>query len=201
MKLVLFGPPGAGKGTFSGQIKKILPNIPHISTGDIFRENLKNQTELGLKAKKYMDAGELVPDEVVIDMVRDRLSKNDVKQHGFLLDGFPRTIEQTKALDEITSIDALILLELDREIIKKRILGRFSCPKCGEIYNKYTLTPKDAIGEDKWKKKHGYGQRWSVETWFSSYKRRFGEHCYSVKKENIVQEVFLKALICNILIK
>ncbi len=151
MKLVLFGPPGAGKGTFSGQIKKILPDIPHISTGDIFRENLKKQTELGLKAKKYMDAGELVPDEVVIDMVRDRLSKDDVKQHGFLLDGFPRTIEQTKALDEITSIDALILLELDREIIKKRILGRFSCPECGEIYNKYTLPPKDAIGEDKWK--------------------------------------------------
>jgi adenylate kinase len=149
-KLVLFGPPGAGKGTFSGQVKKVLPNIVHISTGDIFRENLKNETPLGLKAKEYMDKGELVPDDVVIDMVRDRLNQEDVKQHGFLLDGFPRTLEQAKALSNITDIDQLILLELDRSIITKRILGRFSCPECGEIYNKYTLQPKVQKGENKW---------------------------------------------------
>ncbi|MBY9013904.1 MAG: nucleoside monophosphate kinase, partial [Candidatus Lokiarchaeota archaeon] len=86
-------------------MKKVLPEIPHISTGDIFRENLKNETPLGLKAKEYMDKGELVPDEVTIDMVGDRLGKEDVKDHGFILDGFPRTIKQTEALTHITEID------------------------------------------------------------------------------------------------
>lgn len=142
MKYVLFGPPGGGKGTFAGQIKKTLPKIPHISTGDIFRENLRNKTELGLKAKKYMDDGVLVPDDVVIDMIKDRLSQNDVKENGFLLDGFPRTIEQSEALDEITDIDAFLLLEVSRDIIMKRLTGRVSCPKCNEIYNIYTLQPK-----------------------------------------------------------
>lgn len=142
MKYVLFGPPGGGKGTFAGQIKKVLPKIPHISTGDIFRENLRNKTELGLKAKKYMDDGALVPDDVVIDMIKDRLSQNDVKENGFLLDGFPRTIEQAEALDEITDIDAFLLLEVSRDIIMKRLTGRVSCPKCNEIYNIYTLPPK-----------------------------------------------------------
>ncbi|MFX1394489.1 MAG: adenylate kinase [Promethearchaeota archaeon] len=149
-KLILFGPPGAGKGTFSGQILKVLPNIAHISTGDIFRENLKNETPLGLKAKGYMDKGELVPDEVVIEMVRDRLNKEDVKQNGFILDGFPRTLPQAKALDNITEIDLLLLLEVDRDVITKRILGRFGCNECGEIYNKYTLQPNVKKGEDQW---------------------------------------------------
>lgn len=142
MKYVLFGPPGGGKGTFAGQIKKILPKIPHISTGDIFRENLRNKTELGLKAKKYMDDGALVPDDVVIDMIKDRLTQNDVKENGFLLDGFPRTIEQAEALDEITDIDAFLLLKVSRDIIMKRLTGRVSCAKCNEIYNIYTLPPK-----------------------------------------------------------
>ena len=150
-KLVLFGPPGAGKGTLASYIKKVLPDITHISTGDIFRENLKNETPLGLKAKGYMDKGELVPDDVVIDMVRDRLNQDDVKQHGFLLDGFPRTLAQAESLSEITEVDLLLLLELDRSIITKRILGRFGCPECGEIYNKYTLQPKVPMGENKWK--------------------------------------------------
>ncbi|MCK4371350.1 MAG: adenylate kinase [Candidatus Lokiarchaeota archaeon] len=141
-KLILFGPPGAGKGTFSGQIKRILPDITHISTGDIFRENLKNETPLGLKAKSYMDKGELVPDEVVIDMVRDRLNKEDAKKNGFILDGFPRTLPQAEALSNITEIDLLLLLQVSRDIIFKRILGRYGCKNCGEIYNKYTLPPK-----------------------------------------------------------
>ena len=149
-RLILFGPPGAGKGTFSGQLKKILPDIIHISTGDIFRENLKNETPLGLKAKSYMEKGELVPDEVVIDMVGDRLKRDDVKQNGFILDGFPRTLPQAEALSKITEVDLLLLLEVDRDIITKRILGRFGCDECGEIYNKYTLQPKVEKGEDKW---------------------------------------------------
>lgn len=151
-KFILFGPPGSGiwfdflnssrKGTFSGQIKKVIPDIVHISTGDIFRENLKGETPLGLKAKSYMDKGELVPDDVVIEMVRDRLSKDDVLKFGFILDGFPRTLPQTEALAEIVTIDLLILLEVSRELIIKRILGRYSCKNCGEIFNKYTLPPK-----------------------------------------------------------
>ncbi|MFX1378075.1 MAG: adenylate kinase [Promethearchaeota archaeon] len=138
-KLILFGPPGAGKGTFSGQIKKVVPEIVHISTGDIFRENLKSETTLGMKAKSYMDKGELVPDDVTIEMVRDRLNKEDVKKNGFILDGFPRTLHQAEALSDITEIDLLLLLHVSRDIIFKRILGRFSCKNCGEIYNKYTL--------------------------------------------------------------
>jgi len=142
VRVVLFGPPGSGKGTFSSQIKKILPDIPHISTGDIFRENLKNETPLGLKAKEYMDKGELVPDEITIDMVGNRLGKEDVKEYGFILDGFPRTLNQTEALTQITEIDLFLLLDVSREIITKRILGRYSCKNCGEIFNKYTLPPK-----------------------------------------------------------
>ncbi len=141
-KFILFGPPGSGKGTFSSQIKKVLPNIIHISTGDIFRENLKNETPLGNKAKSYMDKGKLVPDEVVIEMVQDRLNKADVKENGYILDGFPRTLPQAKALSEISDPDLLLLLEVDRDIIKKRILGRYSCKECGALYNKYTLPPK-----------------------------------------------------------
>jgi adenylate kinase len=140
--IILFGPPGAGKGTFSGQIKKVIPNIAHISTGDIFRENLKNETPIGLKAKQYMDKGELVPDDVVIEMVRDRLNKDDAKNEGFILDGFPRTLHQAETLSEITDIDLFLLLEVSRDIITKRILGRYSCKSCGVIYNKYTLPPK-----------------------------------------------------------
>ena len=141
-KIILFGPPGAGKGTFSGQIKKVLPDIAHVSTGDIFRENLKNETPLGLKAKEYMDKGELVPDEVTIGMVKDRLNKEDTRQNGFILDGFPRTLPQAQALSAITDIDLFLLLDVSRDIITKRILGRYSCKSCGEIYNKYTLPPK-----------------------------------------------------------
>jgi adenylate kinase len=141
-KIILFGPPGAGKGTFSGQIKKVLPDLIHISTGDIFRENLKNETSLGLKAKRYMDKGELVPDDVTIDMVRDRLNREDVMTNSFILDGFPRTLSQAKALTNIIEIDLLILLEVTRDLIIKRILGRYSCPNCNKLYNKYTLPPK-----------------------------------------------------------
>ena len=139
LKLILFGAPGSGKGTFAEQIKKVSSNIVHVSTGDIFRENLKNSTPLGLKAKTYMDKGELVPDDLVIEIVKDRLNKEDVKQNGFILDGYPRTLSQAKALNDITDIDLVLLLEVSFSLIKKRILGRFSCNKCGEIFNKYTL--------------------------------------------------------------
>ncbi|MFX0060245.1 MAG: adenylate kinase [Candidatus Heimdallarchaeota archaeon] len=148
MHIILFGPPGAGKGTFSSQIKKVLPNIAHISTGDIFRENLKNETPLGLKAKEYMDKGELVPDNLTNELVKDRLEK--IVDTSWLLDGYPRNLKQAEFLDKISKVDLLLLLEVDRDVIKKRILGRFGCPECGEIYNKFTLRPKVQTGENKW---------------------------------------------------
>jgi adenylate kinase len=97
---------------------------------------------LGIKAKSYMDKGELVPDDVTIEMVRERLEKYDAKTNGFILDGFPRTVPQAEALSGITEVDLLLLLQVSRDIIFKRILGRYGCRNCGEIYNKYTLPPK-----------------------------------------------------------
>ena len=123
MKIVFMGPPGAGKGT---QAEKIIENyqIPHISTGDMFRKAIKDQTELGMEAKRYMDQGALVPDHVTICIVKDRLSESDCKS-GFLLDGFPRTVDQAKALDEIltsldSKIDYVINIDVDLDILKER---------------------------------------------------------------------------------
>ena len=138
--ILIFGPPGAGKGTFSSQIIKVFPEINHISTGDIFRENLINQTPLGLKAKGYMDKGELVPDNLTNELIKDRLEK--IISKSWLLDGYPRNLQQAEFLDEITKVDLFLLLEVSRDIITKRILGRYSCKSCGEIHNKYTLPPK-----------------------------------------------------------
>ncbi|MCP4762972.1 MAG: adenylate kinase [archaeon] len=143
MKLVLFGAPGAGKGTLAGHIKKILPDIAHVSTGDLFRYNMKNNTPIGLKAKEYINAGQLVPDEVVIGMVKDRLAQEDAKDN-FMLDGFPRTVNQAKELEKITELDFVYVIEVPREVLLNRILGRLSCSKCSKIYNKFNpeLTPK-----------------------------------------------------------
>ncbi len=141
-KLILFGAPGSGKGTFAGRIKHIYPYIAHISTGDIFRYNIKEGTPLGLKAKGYMDEGALVPDEVVIDMVKDRLNQEDVKKEGFILDGFPRPLAQASALAEITDIDKVVIMEVETEVLIKRILGRYSCKECGFTYNKFYLPPE-----------------------------------------------------------
>ena len=140
LKLILFGAPGAGKGTFSSQIKKVVPDIVHISTGDIFRENLKNETPLGLKAKEFMDKGALVPNSLTNEIVKDRLEQTEDKS--WILDGYPRNMNQVEFLENITEIDLLLLLEVSRDIIFKRILGRYGCKNCGEIYNKYTLPPK-----------------------------------------------------------
>ena len=140
---VLFGAPGAGKGTLAGKIKKFSP-VAHISTGDLFRYNIKEGTPIGKEAKSYIDAGKLVPDSVVIGMVKDRIALDDVKEHGFMLDGFPRTLDQAKALNEIAKLDVVVVLDIAKETLKNRILGRWSCPKCGEIYNIYNdeLKPK-----------------------------------------------------------
>ncbi|NBG88994.1 adenylate kinase [Isachenkonia alkalipeptolytica] len=138
MRLILLGPPGAGKGTQAVSISEKY-KIPHISTGDIFRYNIKNQTELGEKAKAYMDQGLLVPDEVVVEIVEDRLKDQDCKQ-GFLLDGFPRTVNQAEALEAVlkgmsTGLDKVINIEVDKEILVRRAVGRRICKNCGATYH------------------------------------------------------------------
>ena len=127
MRLILFGPPGAGKGTQAVAISKAF-SLPHIATGDIFRDNVRNETDLGRQAKLYMDQGALVPDDVVIAMVDERLTRDDVSD-GFLLDGFPRTVAQAKALDEVltghgTAVDAVLRLLVDDEELVSRLLQR-----------------------------------------------------------------------------
>ena len=134
MRLVLVGPPGAGKGT-QAQFLASRYSIPHISTGDIFRANLKAQTPLGLKAKSFMDAGQLVPDEVTNEMVKDRLTHNDLG-NGFLLDGFPRNTVQAEVLRNFlaaakTPLDVVLELAIDNEIIIKRLSSRRTCKDCG----------------------------------------------------------------------
>jgi len=138
VNLVLMGLPGAGKGT---QAERIVEKygIPHISTGDMFRAAIKEGTELGLKAKSYMDQGALVPDEVTIGIVRERLSKEDCR-NGFLLDGFPRTVPQAEALEEILAglnkkIDYVININVDPDVLVERLTGRRICKTCGSTYH------------------------------------------------------------------
>ena len=128
MKLIFLGPPGAGKGTQATGVSTKL-NVPHISTGDMFRSAIKNRTRTGLKAQRYMDNGQLVPDSVVIDMVRERLAMDDCK-NGYLLDGFPRTVEQAEALESIASPDAVINIAVPDERLLSRLTGRRVCGKC-----------------------------------------------------------------------
>ena len=143
MNVILLGAPGAGKGTQAVRIAAAM-NIPHISTGDIFRKNIKEKTPVGLKAKSYIDRGQLVPDEVVVEIVQQRIDEDDCK-NGFLLDGFPRTIAQAEALDRLTNIDNVIDLEVDLDKLVDRITGRRVCEKCGESY--HVSTKKDDICE------------------------------------------------------
>jgi len=137
MKLIFLGPPGAGKGTQAAGVSAHL-RVPHISTGDMFRSAIRNATPVGLEAKKYLDAGELVPDSVVIDMVRERLTMDDC-ENGYLLDGFPRTVEQAIALDEFAAPDAVVDIEVPDERLKSRLTGRRVCSKCQGTFNVHDL--------------------------------------------------------------
>ncbi|MBQ9729736.1 MAG: adenylate kinase [Clostridia bacterium] len=133
MNVILLGAPGAGKGTQASQISDRF-GLPHISTGDIFRENIKNATPIGLLAKSYTDKGQLVPDEVTCQIVEDRLSRADCK-NGYLLDGFPRTIAQAEALDKFAKIDYVININVDFGLLMDRLCGRRVCKDCGESYH------------------------------------------------------------------
>lgn len=148
MNLILLGAPGAGKGTQAEVICEHL-GIPAISTGNIIREALKNGTELGLKAKSYMDEGKLVPDDVVIAIIKERLSQDDC-QNGFILDGFPRTVPQAEALDAMgVRIDRVIDIEVEDEKIMRRLSGRRVCEDCGASYHIDYKPSKDAGKCDK----------------------------------------------------
>lgn len=156
MKIIMLGAPGAGKGTQAKQIATKY-SIPHISTGDIFRANIKNGTELGKKAKEYMDQGLLVPDELTCDLVVDRIKQDDCK-NGFVLDGFPRTIPQAEALSNALdkmnqSMDYAIDVDVPDENIVKRMSGRRACLECGATYHVVSIPPKkegvcDACGSE-----------------------------------------------------
>lgn len=145
LRTVLLGPPGAGKGTQAVGIAKKY-NIPHISTGDIFRKNIKEGTELGVKAKGYMDKGDLVPDDLVIEIATTRLLEDDCK-NGFLLDGFPRTVYQAEKLDTFLKahdqkLDIVINLEVGNEELIRRLTGRRVCKSCGAGYHIVSMQPK-----------------------------------------------------------
>lgn len=142
LRTILLGPPGAGKGTQAVRIVEKY-GVPHISTGDIFRENIKNGTELGKKAKEYMDRGELVPDDLVIDLATSRLMESDCKE-GFLLDGFPRTVYQAEKLDEFlnannSKIDFVFDIAVTGDVLVKRISGRRVCKSCSASYHVVTF--------------------------------------------------------------
>lgn len=140
MRLVLLGPPGAGKGTQASKLSNYL-GVPHISTGDILRHHVSQNTDLGKKAKTHMDAGKLVPDDIVIAMTVRRLKEADAKK-GFILDGFPRTIAQAEALAKLVPLDAVVSYFLEPEELIKRNTGRRVCPKCDAVYHILTNPPK-----------------------------------------------------------
>ncbi len=138
LRLILLGPPGAGKGTQAARICQKY-NIPHISTGDIFRRHIKEGTEFGKKAQEYMNKGELVPDNLVLEIAEARLMEEDC-ENGFLLDGFPRTVNQAEQLDKYLdernlSIDKVLDIDVDKEVLMTRLIGRRVCRKCGETYH------------------------------------------------------------------
>ena len=151
MRMVFLGPPGAGKGTVASKAKEFY-GIPHISTGDLFRSNIKNETELGLQVKSILASGGLVPDSITIEMVRNRLSEPDCV-NGFILDGFPRTIPQADALAQMTDLDAVVDFQISAEEVVERLSGRRMCPSTGRIYHILFNPPKvegkdDETGED-----------------------------------------------------
>ena len=140
MNLVFLGPPGAGKGTIAKVAKEAL-GVPHISTGDLFRANIKNETELGKRVKEILASGGLVPDEITIKMVEDRLSESDCEK-GYILDGFPRTIPQAEALSKMSNVEGVINFVLSEEEIIKRLSGRRMCPSTGRTYHILFNPPK-----------------------------------------------------------
>jgi adenylate kinase len=145
--LILLGPPGAGKGTQADLVSE-RAGVAHLATGDLFRENIRNQTELGLQAKAFVDKGALVPDELTVRMLLDRFDRPDMAK-GVLLDGFPRTVEQARALDEALKqrgqdVDKVLYVNVGEEEVVRRLAGRWTCRNCGAVYHQVFSPPKEA---------------------------------------------------------
>ena len=146
MKIVIFGPPGSGKGTYASRMMQRL-DIPHISTGDLVRDEIRNKTPLGKTVEKYSSSGTLVPDEIITQILKKRLSTGLSK--GFILEGYPRTVNQAKELEKITKVDVVVNLNVPDKVIVDRLSARLQCKSCGAIYNERTLKPKVAGKCDK----------------------------------------------------
>jgi adenylate kinase len=190
MRLIFIGPPGIGKGTYAKMISQKY-GIPHISTGDIFREEIAKGSELGLKVKQYVEKGLLVPDEIVVEVVRKVLERPECRK-GFILDGFPRTIEQAKALDDMTKIDVVFLFEAPVEVIIERVSGRLICPKCGAIYNISWKPPKipgicDVCGTPLIRRKDDEPE--VVRTRYQVYKQSFAPVIDYYRRKGILVEI------------
>ncbi|MBE6126239.1 MAG: adenylate kinase [Erysipelotrichaceae bacterium] len=195
LNILIMGPAGAGKGTMSELIEKHY-DVAHISTGDMFREEVKNNTKLGQKASEYMQAGLLVPDELVIDMVVDRVSRDDCN-NGYLLDGFPRSLVQanvfdTKVIGTSRDISMVINLKIEEELLISRIENRRVCRNCGATYNLLTLAPKvegicDVCGGDLYQRKDD--NRETLEKRLESYRRETEPVLEHYRKLNLVHDV------------
>ena len=195
MNFIFLGPPGSGKGTQAKRVCKKM-NIMHLSTGDILREAVKNDTELGKKARAYMDAGNLVPDDLIVGLIEDKL-KSGALDNGFVLDGFPRTVPQARALKNMLvankkKIDAAILLDVPDDEVIKRLSGRFTCSACGMIYNYPDHMPKkqgvcDKDGE-KLARRHD-DEEAVVRNRLDVYKRQTEPIVDFYRKESVLREV------------
>ncbi len=191
----MLGPPGSGKGTYASRLNALL-GIPHISTGDMIRDEIRSRTEISEKLKQYSERGELVPDEIVINLLANRLKKPDCKK-GFILDGFPRNINQAKSLDEISVIDVVLNLSVADEIIITRLSNRVICKKCGAIYNLLTLKPKtegvcDSCGGELYQR---YDDKPEViQERLNVYREKTKPLIDYYKKKGIIKDIWCKDL-------
>lgn len=191
MRIILLGPPGAGKGTQAVRFAEKLA-VPHISTGDILRRNVAKKTKLGLQAQPYMATGKLVPDDLVIEMTAKRLKEKDARK-GFILDGFPRTLAQANALEDLTEIDVVVNLFLDPEDLVKRSTGRQVCPDCEAVYHVLTNPPRktgvcDKCGSDLVQREDDKEE--VVRTRITTYEERTEPLCMYYKERGLLRDVY-----------
>ncbi len=199
MRLVLLGPPGSGKGTQAARLAETL-RVPRISTGDILRRNVAQGTELGKKAKAFMESGKLVPDDLVIAMTAERLKEPDAR-NGFILDGFPRTIAQAEALAGLTPLDAVVNLFLEPEELVKRSAGRRICPKCESVYHVASNPPKKPDVCDKCGSAlvtRPDDREEVVRTRIETYERQTAPLIQYYKERGLLREVYASGVIKEI---
>lgn len=185
MNIIFLGPPGAGKGTVAAELKKVV-EFDHLSTGDMLRAEMKNGTELGLMAKDFIEKGQLVPDQVIIDMVKNRL---DNATKSIVFDGFPRTVAQAEALDKVTKIDAVINLETTVDVVVKRICGRRICKECGKVFNTnwYSEATCDNCGGELYTRSDDNEE--TVKNRFEVYMKQTAPLVEYYNKQNIVHNI------------